>query len=67
MKQLIEISRIMLRTEGNYAILEVEVDGKWVTVLRERVVMPDGSKPVISHIVEPAGIRQRMTGEAVRA
>lgn len=42
----------MLRAEGEYAILEMEVEkGKWVELIRERLDTP------FSHIIEPAGIQ----------
>ena len=54
----IEISGIMLRREPEHqegpAMIEVlaEVDGQWLTVIGPQV-----DEDIISHIVEPSGIR----------
>lgn len=41
---------LMLRSEGEYAILEIEVNGEWKELIRERLDSP------FSHIIEPLGI-----------
>lgn len=41
---------IHLRREGSHAIVSIEVDGKWVDVIKENASAP------YSHIVEPDGI-----------
>lgn len=57
-KDSIEITGIMLRRSGAesdplaHAVVEVEINGKWVEVMRELI----GSN--FSHIVNPAGIRR---------
>jgi uncharacterized coiled-coil DUF342 family protein len=53
----IEVSGIMLRRSGDYAIVEAEVDGKWREVISEFIDTP------FSHIVEPAGILQSKESE----
>jgi hypothetical protein len=52
-RDAISISGIFLRREGEHAVVEVEVDGRWVEICREHM---DGS---FSHIVEPVGIRRQ--------
>ena len=47
---------IMLRREGDYAIVEIEFNGKWREVIREFV---DSN---FSHIVEPLGIQEAIFG-----
>lgn len=49
-----EYKALMLRAEGEYAILEIEVDGKWIELIRERLDSP------FSHIIEPQGIYNRV-------
>lgn len=44
------MNAIMLKSEGDYAIVEIEVNGKWIELIRERSDSP------FSHIIEPAGI-----------
>ena len=51
-KDSIAVQGIHLFRLGEHVIVSVEVDGKWVEVIRER---RDGS---FSHIVEPGGIRE---------
>lgn len=51
MNEPIAVTGIMLRRYGNYAIVEAEIDGKWVMVVSE----PLDSN--FSHIVEPSGMR----------
>lgn len=41
-----------LFAEGNYAILKIEVNGKWVELIKERLDSP------FSHIIEPIGIKR---------
>lgn len=53
----IEVSGIMLRRSGDYAIVEAEVDGKWKEVIREFIDAP------FSHIVEPSGIANAKESE----
>ena len=48
----ITITGLMLRNEGNDIIVELEIDGKWVEVIKE--YLP--SDAIVSHIVEPLGI-----------
>lgn len=57
MKQPISITGLMLRRQGDHAIVEVEVEGVWVEIIKEHL---DGN---FSHIVEPAGIRQCITNQ----
>lgn len=45
---------IWLVAEGDYAIVKIEVNGKWVELIRERL---DSS---FSHIIEPSGIKKRI-------
>lgn len=58
----VPITGVFLKRIGQYAIVEVEIAGKWVEVIREHA---DG---FYSHIVEPLGIR-RAAGDpdAIRA
>lgn len=51
MKDTIAVSGIMLRRSGDYAIVEVEIDGVWREIIMEPLDAP------FSHIVEPAGMR----------
>ena len=48
----IAISGIMLRAQGNEAIVELEIDGKW-----HKIVACD-MRGSFSHIVEPRGIEE---------
>lgn len=57
----ISIDGIMLRKEGDYTIVEVDIDGHWVTVIRE---LSEGN---FSHIVEPDGIRGRFEDNRLKA
>ena len=57
MQEPITVSGIQLVRIGDYAIVNVEVDGKWVEVIREHV---EGS---FSHIVEPSGIRTKLAAK----
>lgn len=45
---------ILLRREGNYAIVEVEIDHKWIEVIRESI---DSN---FSHCVHPLGILEEV-------
>lgn len=49
--EIIFKNALHLRAEGDYAILEIEVNGKWIELVRERLDSP------FSHIIEPAGIQ----------
>lgn len=51
---IIPVSAIHLVREGNYAVVKVEVDGRWTEVCREYF---DGN---FSHIVESGGINRRI-------
>jgi len=51
-KKGIEVTGIHLLRLGDYAIVNAEIDGQWVEVIKERY---DGS---FSHIVEPDGMRK---------
>jgi hypothetical protein len=50
-REPIAISGLMLRAQGNDAIVELEIDGTW-----HKIVMCD-MRNSFSHIVEPLGIR----------
>lgn len=50
------ITAIWLKRIGDHAIVEVEVDGKFVQVIREHI---DGA---FSHIVEESGIKHAVEG-----
>lgn len=52
-RETVPITGVWLRREGDYVLVCVEVDRKWVQVIKEH---HDGS---FSHICEPAGIRAR--------
>lgn len=52
-KKKIEISGLMLRNEGEYVIVEVEINGKWHQVIKEFSGRIEGS---FSNIIEPSGI-----------
>ena len=55
MQEPVEITGIRLLSPGkNYMEVSVEIDGQWVSVIKEYWVQ-DG---VTSHIVEPLGIRE---------
>jgi hypothetical protein len=58
MKDTIPISGVMLRRTGNDVVVEVEIGGLWVKVIREPY---DGC---FSHIVEPGGIRKAASEKA---
>jgi hypothetical protein len=45
---------LFLRAEGDYAILEIEVNGKWIQLIKERLDSP------FSHIIEPSGIQREI-------
>ena len=49
-----EFNALMLRAEGEYAILEIEFNGKWAELIRERLDSP------FSHIIEPTGIYNKV-------
>jgi len=52
-KKVVPVSGIMLRNAGQELIVEAEIDGNWVEVIREFVGPMQFS---ISYIVEPDGI-----------
>jgi len=52
------ITAIYLVRSGDYALVKAEIDGRWVTVIKEHL---DGN---FSHIVEEGGIAK--VNEAVR-
>ena len=52
MKKTVEVSAIMLRNQGDYFIVEAEIDGKWIEIIREFVPYEG---PVL-HIAKAAGI-----------
>lgn len=54
-KSKIEISGLMVRTEGNNIIVEVEVGDEWYQVIKEFAEIHESS---VSHIIEPDGIRE---------
>jgi len=41
-----------LFAEGEHAVLAIEVNGKWIELIRERLDSP------FSHIIEPLGIKR---------
>lgn len=49
MKPTINITGLMLRNEGDYIIVELEVGGEWCPVLREYAPLKEMA---ISHIIE---------------
>ncbi len=51
-KQTIAISGLMLRAEGNDAIVELEIDGVWYKIVACDI------RGSFSHIVEPLGIER---------
>jgi hypothetical protein len=57
-KETVCISGLWLRQEGSDAVVLIEVGGHFVEVIRER---SDGP---FSHIVEPAGMRNAISGKA---
>lgn len=52
-----DISAIDLRREGTDAVVQIEVKGKWIEVIRERF---DGC---LSHIVEESGMQKAVSEE----
>ena len=53
----IKVTGIMLRGDGRDVVVEAEIGGKWVEIIRELVTC-DGAVHTVSHIVEPAGMRR---------
>lgn len=49
-----KFNALHLRAEGEHVILEIEVNGKWVQLIKERM------DSAFSHIIEPAGIQVRV-------
>lgn len=58
-RQITGYGAIMLRREGDYAIVEVEKDAVWVEVIREFIDSP------FSHIIEPLGIETAMKNNSL--
>jgi len=57
----VQVSGVMLRNEGNDLIVEIEINAKWIQVIRES----DGRLATkISHVVEPAGLLRAAQEEA---
>lgn len=57
----VPVTGVWLLGDGRDAVVRVEVDGRWVDVIRERLPDPgDGELWPVSHIVEPDGIRSVM-------
>lgn len=54
MKEKIEITGLMLRNEGQYVIVEVEIDGKWYPVIKEYSGFVESA---FSRIIESTNIR----------
>ena len=52
-KDNVPVMGIRLRTDGDYAVVDAEIGGSWIEVIRER---SDGE---FCHIVEPSGIWSR--------
>lgn len=52
----VAITAVYLKTIGDRAIVEVEIDGAWVEVINNHY---DGDN-IISHIVEANGIRRAL-------
>ena len=50
-----ELSGIRLRVGGDYIVVDAEIGGRWVEVIREYCPY----EGTISHIVEPLGILSR--------
>lgn len=46
---------LWLVAEGDYAVLKIEYNGEWVTLIRERMDSP------FSHIIEPTGIENELS------
>lgn len=57
MQYPISVTGIMLRNAGKELIVEAEINGRWVVVIREWVGPMEFA---VSHIVEPLGIQRRM-------
>jgi hypothetical protein len=57
----VQISGLMLRRSGDHAIVEIEIEGRWVEVIREFIDAP------FSHIVEPGGMRAALMHQALPA
>lgn len=52
----IEVDGVWLCREGEYAVVKVERNGKWIEIIREHIEGP------FSHICEPEGVRTREAG-----
>jgi hypothetical protein len=51
----VAVTGVHLKRIGDHAVVSVEIDGKWVDIIKEHVNGP------FSHFCEPSGIRWRMT------
>jgi hypothetical protein len=58
-QQAVPVTGIHFVRLGDYVVVKVEIDGKWVEVIREH---HDGS---FSHIVEPLGMRRRQSDDLI--
>lgn len=65
MKPTINITGLMLRNEGDYIIVELEVGGEWHIVLREYAPLKEMA---ISHIVNVSGMEKALApmGRCIR-
>lgn len=54
----VKVTGIWLRGDGNDVVVEAEIGGQWVEVIREHLATPYGEPHTVSHIVEVAGIRK---------
>lgn len=50
---------LWLVAEGEHAILKIEVNGEWITLIKERLDSP------FSHIIEPLGIQREIDKKAM--
>ena len=53
MDKFVPVMAIRLRTDGEHTVVDAEIGGAWIEVIRER---SDGE---FCHIVEPSGIYSR--------
>jgi len=58
-QQPVPVTGIHLVRIGDYVIVNAEIDGKWIEVIRE---YHEGS---FSHIVEPLGMRRRQADQVL--
>lgn len=52
-----QFNALHLRAEGDCVVLEIESNGKWVQLIKEKLDSP------FSHIIEPAGIQNAIKHE----